>query len=302
MGRILISSDQDELERPLAATTVLGRHPSCTWVLSQPEIPTFWVELRWTSRGWTWRELGGDARGPRKQDKKLGQDWWLLEKGQRINGRSVKVKLLDARPPRRFAVDLESGEVFQGDELQSVVADDAGRPLPAGWELVAEPPVPLTDGATFKTGQRTCRYHCGQAPHATAQRQLDLLRHSCRLDLGVEDGRPVLHIWDGPVERKARGAPLWSLVPYLEARLRDIPLGGWLSLDEAYARWKELCPSSNSSPERVGQDRSRVCRALHALGVVNPHALFSRRRIDDHWQVRLALEPERISLAEHHVP
>ena len=50
---------------------MLGRHPSCTWVLPQPEIPTFWVELRWTSDGWTWRELGGDARGPRKRGAPL---------------------------------------------------------------------------------------------------------------------------------------------------------------------------------------------------------------------------------------
>lgn len=296
MGRIRISAAHDERELPLAATTVLGRHPSCTWVLPQAEIPTFWVELRWTSAGWSWRELGGDARGPRKRGARLGQDWWLLDRGQRLNGRSVRVELIDATPPARFVVDLQGGPVLQGDALQAVVADDAGRPLPAGWELAPEPPPALTDGACFHLAGRHYRYHAGVPPQATAQRQLDLLRHSCRLELGVEDGRPVLHVWDGSVERKARGAPLWALVPYLEARIADTPRDGWLALDEAHARWKELCPTSDSGPDRVGQDRSRSCRALNALGVVNPHALFARRRIEDHWQVRIALEPEQLNI------
>jgi hypothetical protein len=296
MGRIVITAADEQRELPLAATTVLGRHSSCTWVLSQPEIPTFWVELRWTSAGWTWRELGGDARGPRKRGAKLGQDWWMLERGQRLNGRSVQVELIDATPPQRFVVDIDSGAVLLGDALHAVIAYDAGRPLPAGWEQAEDPPAALRDGDLFGVAGRRLRYHAGVAPQATAQRQLDLLRHTCRLELGVEDGRPVLHVWDGPVERKARGAPLWSLVPYLEARISDTPRDGWLSLDEAHARWRELCPDSDSGPDRVGQDRSRSCRALHALGVVNPHSLFARRRIDDHWQVRIALEPEQLSV------
>ncbi len=296
MGRIRITAANDQRELPLAATTVLGRHPSCTWVLPQPEIPTFWVELRWTRAGWSWRELGGDARGPRKRSRALGQDWWLIDRGGRLNGRSVRVELIDAGPPDRFAVELDSGQVLDGERLQRVVADDTGQPLPADWELAADPPPPLSDGEQFEVGGQRYRYHAGSAPQATAQRQLDLLRHSCRLELGVEDGRPVLHVWDGPVERKARGAPLWSLVPYLEARITDTPRGGWLSLGQAHTRWQELCPGSSSGQERVGQDRSRACRALHALGVVNPHALFARRRIDDHWQVRVALEPGQLSL------
>jgi hypothetical protein len=296
MGRIRITAEGDERELPLAATTVLGRHPSCTWILPQPEIPTFWVELRWTSAGWSWRELGGDARGPRKRGVGLGQDWWLIDRGQRLNGRSVRVELVDASAPRRFAVDLDSGRILTGEALHEVVAEDAGQPMPAGWETMEPPPRPLTDGEAFALNGRRVRFHTGRTPQGTAQRRLDLLRHSCRLDLRFEDGRPALHIWDGPVERKARGAPLWSLVPYLEARLADTPRGGWLTLDQAHARWQELCPGSQSGAERVGQDRSRTCRALHALGVVNPHSLFARRRVDDHWEVRVPLSPEQLSL------
>lgn len=296
MGRIRISAADDVRELPLAATTVLGRHPSCTWVLPQPEIPTFWVELRWTAAGWTWRELGGDARGPRRRGAKLGQDWWLIDRGQRLNGRSVQIELVDPSPPKRFAVALASGRVLEGEALQAVVSDDTGKPLPSDWELAQPPPGPLADGESFLMVGKRYRYHAGTPPQATAQRLLNLQRHSCRLELSIEDGRPVLHVWDGPVERKARGAPLWALVPYLEARLADTPSGGWLGLDQAYARWQEFCPGSDSGPERVGQDRSRTCRALHALGVINPHALFARRRVDDHWQVRVALEATQLSL------
>jgi len=296
MGRIRITTADDSRELPLAATTVLGRHPSCTWVLPQAEIPTFWVELRWTRAGWTWRELGGDARGPRKRSSSLGQDWYLFDRGQRLNGRSVRVELIDTAAPERFVVDLECGQALTGEKIFTALADDTGLPLPADWEQAPVPPPALRDGEGFTTNGRNFRYHAGLAPQATAHRTLDLQRHSCRLEFGVEDGRPLLHIWDGPVERKARGAPLWALVPYLEARITDTPREGWLTLDQAHARWQELCPGSTSGPERVGQDRSRSCRALHALGVVNPQALFARRRVDDHWQVRAALEPEQLSL------
>jgi hypothetical protein len=296
MGRIRIDDGDNSIVLPLAATTVLGRHPTCTWVLPQPEIPTFWVELRHIAAGWTWRELGGDARGPRRRSAGLGPDWWLLEPGQRLNGRSVHVELLDDGPPSRFVVDLSSGAAITGQALEQLVAEDTGRPRPAGWELEADPSPALEDGAQFTLAGRRYRFHEGRAPQATAQRQLDLLRHSTRIELRVEDGRPLLLIWDGPVERKARGAPLWSLVPYLEARLADIPKGGWLNADEAHERWRELCPSSPSGPERMGQDRSRTCRAMRTLGVVNPHTLFHRRRVDDRWQVRVALDPTRINL------
>ncbi len=296
MSRVLVATDTSRRELPLAATTVLGRHPSCTWVLPQPEIPSFWVELRWSTAGWLWRELGGDARGPRKRIAGQGQDWWLLGLGQRINGRSVVIELLDGGAPEHFAVGMDSGEILRGNDLLLVVREECDGIVPADWEHRTGTVEPLIDGETFTVAGRRWRFHAAQATPATAQRQLDLLRHSCRLELRLEAGQATLLTWDGPVERADRGAYLWALVPYIEARLADTPAGGWLTLDEAHQRWLELRPGATSGLERIGQDRSRCARALHALGVAHHEALFERRRLADRWQVRVGPEPARLSL------
>ncbi len=296
MGAITITEGEEIRELPLAATTALGRHGSCTWGLQTAQVPTFWIELRWTTHTWAWRELGGDALGPRRQVTGLGTEWWQLEPGQRISGRGVVVELSDPSPPQRFVVDTQSNEVISGKRLDKLVAADTARPMPADWETRDVAVSSLADGDIFTVRGRSYRFHEASPPQPTSQRQLDLLRPSCSLELRVEDGRPVLEIWDGPVERKAKGSTLWALVPYLEARLEDIPRGGWLPLDEAHSRWQELCPRSKSGPDRVGLDRSRVCRALHSLGVVNPHALFARQKTEDRWLVRLDLDPDRLEL------
>ncbi len=295
MAHVRITGSTEECLLPLAPTTLVGRHESCTWVLDAPQIPTFWVELRWTEAGWTWRELGGDARGPRRPVRGRASGWWLLDAGQRINGRGIVLELLDDRAPQRFTVDLASGEVLLGQDLLALVAEDGAQPTPADWER-REEAEPLRDGATFTIGGRAFRFHDAAPVPATAQRRIDLAQASVQLELSRGDGGPLLQLWDGPVELSLQGAYLWALVPYIEARLADLPREGWLGLDEAHSRWQELCPHSSSEPERVGQDRSRICRALHARGVANPHALFARRRFGKRWGVRLLLEPRQVEL------
>ncbi|MFH1467068.1 MAG: hypothetical protein ABIO70_21980 [Pseudomonadota bacterium] len=290
-----IVGDGEERRVPLAAATVLGRHEGCTWVLRAPQIPSFWVELRWSAAGWLWRDLGGDARGPRREARAEAPGWWLLGPGQRLNGRGVVLELLDEGAPERFAVALDSGDVVQGEALLALVAEDAERPLPADWERRDEV-VPLRDGQTFTVGGRAFRFHDAVPPPATARRRLDLTHPACRIELLRGEDFPQLHIWDGPASLTLRGAYLWALAPYLEARIVDMPREGWLDLDAAFSRWRELHPQPGSDPERVGQDRSRVCRALHARGVANASALFARRRLERRWQVRVALEPEQTGL------
>ncbi len=296
MAFIRVTGDERERLLPLAATTLLGRHESCTWILDRPQLPTFWVELRWTEAGWTWRELGGDARGPRRRALGVAQGWWLLDAGQRVNGRGVVIELVDDRPPARFAVDLATGELVQGEAILALVAEDGQLPLPADWER-REAPEPMREGQAFTVGGRSFRFHDAVPVAATAKRRIDLLQPGVSLELRCSAGEPTLLVQDGPVELKLQGAFLWALVPYLEARLADMPRDGWIGLDEAFSRWQELCPHSGSHTERVGQDRSRICRALHARGVANPHALFSRRRRHNRWQVSLALGPKQVIVA-----
>jgi hypothetical protein len=296
MALLRITRGSTSREVPLAASTLLGRHASCTWCLDDPRIPTFWIELRWSEAGWTWRELGADARGPRRQGAGLRPGWWLLEQGQRVNGRGVVVELLDGGPPAGFVVDLSSGDWLQGDDLLQVVCDDTGCPVPADWEWCSRPVRELGDGSTFVVGGKPYRFHQAAPPPSTKQRLLDLERFACQLEFREHSAGPELYIWDGPVEASLRGTFLWALVPYLESRISDVPKDGWLSLDEAHSRWAELVPGGGSSPDRVGQDRSRVRRALQRCGVESSELLFERRRTAERWQVRVGLNPARIGL------
>jgi hypothetical protein len=296
LARIRITSGGATRELPLAATTLLGRHRSCTWVLDDPRVPTFWVELRWTRAGWSWRELGAEASGPRRQAVSLPPEWWLIDPGQRINGRGVVLELLDPTPPERFSVEQASGQVFRGPELDALLAEDSDELLPADWERRPDQPPPLCDGSVFTVGAQAFRFHAAAAPTTTERLDLDLDRLSCQLELRSDDDGPRLVVWDGPVETEIAGAYNWALVPYLEARLGDTPIGGWLHLVEAHSRWLELCPWADSVQERVSQDRSRICRALRARGIAGAARLFQRRRLADCWLVRVGLEPEQLHL------
>ncbi len=308
MGWIKLSCEGQERRLQLAATTLLGRHPSCTWVLSEAQIPTFWVEIRWTRAGWAWRELGGDATGPRKPVACLGTGWCLLERGNNINGRSARVTLLREGPPKRFVVDVERGEPETDTPIEDLVIDDVAGPLPADWEQRDDQLTTLADGKIFTAAGRSYRFHEAVPPETTAQRQLDLERRSCELELALGDTEPLLSIWDGKVTRRIKGAALWALVPYFEARLQDLPRGGWLHQDEAFDRWQELRPDAASEPKRMGQDRNRVKKLLEDAGVVveklladgdkRVNHLFERSRKGGVWLVRLAPDPERLSLVD----
>ncbi len=307
MGTIHITGDNVDHTLPLAATTLLGRHQICTWVLDGPQIPTFWIELRWTEAGWAWRELGGDARGPRKIASALGADWWLIDQGQRINGRGLRVVLEEDGPPECFVVERATGRVYDGDDLHELIADEFPDPLPIDWERRTDPCPPLRDGSAFSVGGRVYRYHEEIAPTVTARGALDLRSPSCHLDLTIGSGKPILSISDGSLECRLSTLALWALVPYIEARRADMPKGGWLFLDEAYSRWTELHPNPTSGPKRIEQDRSRVWRAVVASGVVvpktkdvsggKPNTLFDGQKDRGRrGRTRLALPAERVHL------
>lgn len=85
-------------------------------------------------------------------------------------------------------------------------------------------------------GGRAFRFHDAASPPSTARRRLDLTHPACRIELLRAEDSPQLHIWDGPASLTLRGAYLWALAPYLEARIADMPREGWLDLDAERTR------------------------------------------------------------------
>jgi len=258
----------------------------------------FWLELRWFRAGWCWRELGseGETRGVRRTTGTHPPGWYLLEVGDRVRLGAVWFELTDALPPETFAVDTVTHEVLSGDDLSEVLVQESDGLWPANWELDPAA-VALRDCAVFATGGRVVRAHIGVPPKVTDGRWISLTAPTCQLELRVEDAGPTLEAWDGTVTVKVRGAHLWVLAPYFEARIHDVPLGGWLRILDAFLRWKELVVGSSSGHERIGQDRNRTVQALGRGGVQHADHLFERRREGRIWEVRAGPDPERLAIA-----
>ena len=87
-----------------------------------------------------------------------------------------------------------------------------------------------------------------------------------------------------------------AAMPYVEARRRDIPYGGWLTIHDAYYRWLQMGGSEQSSSERIAQDRSRLCRALARRGVAGAHELFETQRRGQ-WFTRISPPGSRLDLS-----
>ena len=61
MSTLLIRTPQHSWESALPPTALVGRHPGCTIVIDQPDVPAHWLEIRWSGTVWSWRPLAAIA-------------------------------------------------------------------------------------------------------------------------------------------------------------------------------------------------------------------------------------------------
>ncbi len=294
MARIEIHGLDGSSTRPLATSTLLGRSRACTWPLTGPRVPLYWVELRWVGR-WAWRVLVGEdlTRGPGRVEP---DGWRQLREGDQLQGPDdVVVRLVQGGPPEPFAVDLERHEVLLGEALDTVIEErgDGAWPLAAEHDLLRQSP--LDDAEVFRTASRLLRYHAGQPPQRTERGRASLDSPDCELAIRlVADGPCSLQVLDGAEAVQLQGEFVRALVPYVEARRQDMPPGGWLELDAAHFRWQQLGGSAGSSRDRIAQDRSRLCRTLGREGVASAARLFETRRGPEGWVTRVVLPGDRL--------
>lgn len=128
------------------------------------------------------------------------------------------------------------------------------------------------------------------------RRPLSLDSPTCQLYVEEREGGWTLSLVDGPREIELSAEYVRALVPYVEARVRDLPLGGWLQLDDAWVRWRDFGGRAESRRDRIAQDRSRLGRALGRKGVASVGSLFETARHGDAWYTRVALPPSRLAL------
>ena len=293
MGTLEIRTAAGAMRRPLALATLLGRHLACTWRVQSPQAPLFWLELRWMRR-WNWRVLASDdeTRGPGRLE--VG-GWRALEVGNRILGPAgIALVLVDDAAPEPFVVHLNSGEPVFDEALDQVVEWRADGFFPVGTESAPDGVAALQDGQAFvgPTGQ-LFRFHAGHGLTSTVRSAVSVGSSELSVSLNPT---PTLQMVEGGSTVELAAEFVRIAAPYLEARLQDAPIGGWLSLDEAYDRWLELGGSPDSDRNRVAQDRSRLCRSLAKQGVGAASTLFETRREASGCRTRISPDPARLYL------
>jgi hypothetical protein len=160
--------------------------------------------------------------------------------------------------------------------------------------LEASPPTaPFADGQVLALhdpvlGPLALRLHVPAEVPATADALLDLLDPGLSIELDLPGLRATLHQRGSHVI--VRGECARVLTVYLQARRRDLPAGGWLDPDEAWALWVALGGNEDSPRERLSWERGKLRSQLARMRVANVHALFELSRQGDTIRTRLGIE------------
>jgi hypothetical protein len=280
MAILRVTASCEARDHLLSAACLVGRAPGCLVRVADPTVPSFWLELRWSEGAWRWRALAGGART--RGVGMLAEDGWrtlpLSPKGrpQRVRlDDLVAVELVEAGPPQPFAEDLLTGAAHVGDALCEVLevrADGTTRPFTADE---ADAP-PLRDGDVFLHEGRPWRLHLAEGLPPTRQIRIDLSRADVTLDIDLEALRATFH--QRGAEVTIAGEHVRTLAAYASARRRRGETGGWLTCEEAYARWRALGGNPQSPMDRLGWDRGRCRSHLAREGVAGVEVLFEARR------------------------
>ena len=281
---------------PLAASTLIGRQANCTWVLNQPAIPLYWLEIRWTSPRWQYRVLANEAltRGPTRRLPGAADGWFTITAGNSIHGPGATVRMVDDRPPATFAVDLRTGSAVPASQLEDVLEENANGWWSTDAEVRDDLEGPLTEGQIVVVGAQLLRVHLAAAPEGTVGHRVDLQRPTCMLDVTADETEPLITVLERDAEIACSGPVSRILLPYAEALAADVPTGGWLDIDAAHAGWIARGGPASSGRLRISQERSRLCARLRSLGVANANGLFETRRDGSRWVTRLAVARSRL--------
>ncbi|MCB9761744.1 MAG: hypothetical protein H6739_18015 [Alphaproteobacteria bacterium] len=293
MGRVCIYQDDIAMEVPLASSTLLGRHPSCTYAIPDPRIPLYWVELRWAAEleVWIWRALAGDdalrTRGFGSVPGRPG--WYKLLESRTIPHAAASIRMLDTAPPAPFAQDLVEGEVLEDERFQACfeVVGAVAR-TPAGETCI--------DGELVVVEGRVLRVHLPAPVVRTERPRLRLDAADCELwvDGDPQEGFTATFI-QGAEELPVQGESARLLFVYARE------FGGGLTTREALLSWRtpEVGGNPRSGADRLRTERQKLRQRLAAQGAGGVDALFTEEMTRNGNERRhgLSLEADNI-----HVP
>lgn len=290
MAAIRLNVGGTERALPLPAQTILGRdHAVSTWRIGPPlfptapqELPTVWLELRWSEdrSRWLARRAGAGLPG----------GWSPVEAGDHHAAPGITLDILDTDPPTALAIRVSDNAVRTGRQLAELV-----QRKPGGW-FTREGCGPLNAPTLIVADGQVWRFHPGSTELWTGDPDLDLLSPDTRLRFDLSGPVPVLEV-EGP-RRTVRicSRTIWAIVPY--AREREAG-DGWLNAEQArrfYAN-EVMMDEDEVRPNRLAEDRRDVLRRLSEKGVTNSNELFERQDAGRRTVIRLRVCADRLDLA-----
>lgn len=274
MSTLLLSDGGRCRVVPLGASTLVGRHWACPVRVQDSACPLYWLEVRWLEGGWGWRALGAEER-THGGGAALPAGWRTLAVATRRAGRvrlsdTTWIELITAGAPRAHVVRLPDGELLD-DEAAALWAElraDAALPLDAEGDTARAYP----DGHVLARDGEAVRVHVPEGIVATMATAIDLSRPGVFVD--VDLGARCATFANRAGQVTARGECARVLEVYLEARRRDVPVGGWLSAAEAHAAYVALGGPKDAPLERLSWERCRLRSVLARAGAAGVDALF----------------------------
>ena len=280
-------------KQALAQSTLVGRHPSCQITIDHPNVPLYWLEIRWVNKQWAWRPLTPQSDTTRGTGRSLGKGWRILTKGRVRCIDEVSIELTDEAPPDVFATDLQTGATVMGEALGQLVEVWRDRVLLRNWEstdgsLMKNHSIKVIDGSVY-------RFHIPTRFESTSSTLLAVHSDDCAVDVHWESLTAVFTVQLN--ECRVTGECVRVLWAYCQARLEDqITEGGWLSREEAFHAWVGLGGLAGSPSERIGWEKGKLRTRMASAGAVGLQFLFENRQQGGQRLSRIALKPAQISL------
>lgn len=273
MATLSITIDDVTLDRPLAGATLIGRAAWCTWIVDTPRIPATWLEFRWDGQGWQVSVLRDADQTELRGVRQSTSGWSSVRAGSEVRGPGVTILLVSDDAPTPFAVEIESGEIVSGIELERLVwcEGDEARSLdmPSHQEKIAP-------GGVFSAFGGRYRLHLGAPVPRAGRCTVDLLSPDLQLGFGATGGKYALAIRCGNAVETVRDRSVLAAVAYALARLDRVAVGGFIDADEAAARMVQYegVQAGAYGPRYLRELRSRLSRCIADSGAANPGALF----------------------------
>jgi len=272
VGVILIKDADGVHQAPLSPSTLVGRHFLTCKPIVDPTIHLYWLEIRWSSKGWLWRTLAGAGR-TRGAGTLVDELWRTLPHSGARGGRivwqdRVSVELVDPSPPGLCGRELKSGSWMSEDQLTRLVEDRGEGYFSLGTGL------PVTDGDTIESSAGPVQLYLPTVPMDTEKSRFSVLNSGLHIDLCLGTLAATFTVSD--VEAEVRGECVRVLAAYAIRRAAYVEEARtWLTRPDAHALWRALGGNTSSPEARVAWERGKVRLQLNQQGVADTSELFA---------------------------